>query len=65
MSSTTPKDETEQATPRIETRVEKVPGKNLLIHQTIITDVKPIAYYNAVIAKADSRIDQDPETKPD
>ena len=35
--------------PRIETRIEKLPGKNLLVHRTIITDVKPIAYYNAVI----------------
>ena len=39
--------------PRIETRVEKLPGKNLLVHRTIITDIKPIAYYNAVIENAD------------
>lgn len=38
--------------PKIEIRIEKVPGKNLIGHLTVITDVKPIAYYNAVIEKA-------------
>ena len=35
--------------PRVETRIVKLPGKSLIKHQTIITDIKPIAYYNAVI----------------
>lgn len=35
--------------PKIETIIEKVPGKNLIRHKTIITDVKPIQYYNDVI----------------
>jgi hypothetical protein len=35
--------------PKIETQIEKIPGKNLIRHKTIITDVKPIQYYNAVI----------------
>ena len=38
--------------PRIETRIEKIPGKNLIVHKTIIVDVKPIAYYNAAIERA-------------
>ena len=35
--------------PKIETVIEKLPGRNVLMHRTIITDYKPIAYYNAVI----------------
>jgi len=35
--------------PKVETKISKLPGKNLIMHQTIITDIKPIQYYNAVI----------------
>jgi len=38
--------------PKIETRIEKLKGKNLIKHQIIITDIKPIQYYNAVIKNA-------------
>ena len=43
------KEETLKRMPKVETLIEKVPGKNLIRHKTIITDVKPIQYYNAVI----------------
>jgi len=43
------KEEVLKAMPKIETKIEKIPGKNLLVHRTTITDVRPIAYYNAVI----------------
>ena len=49
MGLTSRKEEVLKRMPRIETRVEKIPGKNLIVHKTVITDVKPIAFYNAVI----------------
>jgi hypothetical protein len=38
--------------PRIEVQIEKIPGKNLIVHKTIIVDVKPIAYYNECIERS-------------
>ena len=43
------KEEILKRMPKVQTMIEKVPGKNLIRHMTIITDVKPIQYYNAVI----------------
>lgn len=43
------KEELLKRMPKVETQIEKIPGKNLIRHKTIITDVKPIQYYNAVI----------------
>ena len=37
----------------MQTEVEKVPGKNLIRHKTIIVDIKPIAYYNAAIERSE------------
>ncbi|MBS3141999.1 hypothetical protein J4464_01260 [Candidatus Woesearchaeota archaeon] len=53
MGLTSKKEEQIKSMPRIETRVEKLPGKNLLLHRTIISDIKPIAYYNAVIENSE------------
>ena len=53
MGLTERREEIVKAMPTVETRIEKLPGKNLIAHKTIITDVKPIAYYNAVIEKSD------------
>lgn len=53
MGLTTRKEEQIKRMPRIETVIEKIPGRNLIKHQIIITDVKPIQYYNAVIKNAE------------
>lgn len=53
MGLTTRKEEQIKKMPRIQTVIEKIPGKNLIRHQTIITDVKPIQYYNTVIKNSE------------
>ena len=53
MGLSTRKEENLRRMPKIETVIEKIPGKNLIRHKTIITDVKPIQYYNAVIRNSD------------
>ena len=40
--------------PKIETKISKIEGKNLIKHQIVITDVKPIQYYNAVITNTEA-----------
>ena len=36
-------------TPIVETRIAKSEDKNWIIHQTIITDIKPIGYLKKVL----------------
>ena len=56
MGLTTKREEQLKKMPRIDTIIEKIPGKNLIRHKTIITDVKPIQYYNAVIKNAEPEV---------
>ncbi|MFH1316901.1 MAG: hypothetical protein ABII01_05265 [Candidatus Woesearchaeota archaeon] len=56
MGLTTKREEQLKRMPRIETQIEKIPGKNLIRHKTVITDVKPVQYYNAVIQNTKEEI---------
>ncbi len=55
MGLTERKEEILKQMPKIETKITKIEGKNLIKHQTIITDVKPIQYYNAVIVNKEKK----------
>ena len=35
--------------PLIQTKVKKIKGTNLVLHQTIINDIRPIEYYKALV----------------
>ena len=50
MGLTAKKEEQLKKMPNIETRVRKSRDGRFLIHQTVITHVKPVAYYNAVLS---------------
>ncbi|MCB9358546.1 hypothetical protein H6503_01320 [Candidatus Woesearchaeota archaeon] len=47
--------------PLIQTRIRRVQDSNLILHQTIISDIRPIEYYEAVVDKTNGRM----ETKVD
>ena len=40
--------------PHIESRITKSKDGKFLIHKTVITDIKPVEYYNVVIESAGS-----------
>ena len=48
MGLTTKKEEQLRKMPYIETRVFKSKNGKLLVHKTVITDIKPLSYYQAV-----------------
>jgi len=52
MGLTTKREEILKNMPKIETKIEKIPGRNLIVHRIIFTDVRPIEYYNKVIQHA-------------
>jgi len=37
--------------PLIQTRVRRLKDSNLIVHQTVISDIRPIEYYEAVVDK--------------
>jgi len=43
--------------PLIKTRIRRIKDSNLILHQTIISDVKPIEYYEAVVNKKEERFE--------
>lgn len=49
MGLTNKKEEQLKAMPQIESRISKSKDGKFLIHQTIITHIKPSAYYEAVL----------------
>jgi len=49
MGLTAKKEEQLKKMPNIETRVRKSKDGKYLIHQTVITHVKPVGYYDAIL----------------
>jgi len=49
MGLTNKKEEQLKKMPAIETRVRKSQDGNFLVHQTIITHVRPMTYYKAIL----------------
>lgn len=49
MGLTAKKEDQLKRMPSIETRVRKSRDGKYLIHQTVITHVKPVAYYDAIL----------------
>jgi len=45
--------------PLIQTRVRRIKDTNLVLHQTIISDIRPIEYYEAVIDKKNKNTETD------
>jgi hypothetical protein len=43
--------------PLIKTRIRRIKDSNLILHQTIISDIKPIEYYEAIVDKKDSKFE--------
>lgn len=52
MGLTTNKEEQLKKMPRIETKIAKSKSGKFLVHQTIITHIRPMAYYQAIIDNA-------------
>lgn len=47
--------------PLIQTRIRRLKDSNMILHQTIISDIRPIEYYQAVVDKNNLKM----ETKID
>ena len=43
--------------PLIQTRIRRLKESNLILHQTIISDVRPIEYYEAVVDKQNEKME--------
>ena len=43
--------------PLIQTRIRRLKDSNLILHQTIISDLRPIEYYEAVIDTANASME--------
>lgn len=43
--------------PLIKTRIRRIKDSNLILHQTIISDIKPIEYYEAIVDKKDNKFE--------
>ena len=56
MGLTNKKEEQLRKMPYVESRVSKSKDGRFMIHKTVITDVKPVNYYNAVI---EGRVDEE------
>lgn len=57
MTITTKKLEQLKKMPLIQTRIRRVKDSNLILHQTIVSDVRPIQYYEAVVDKSNSKLE--------
>lgn len=42
--------------PLIETKIKRLRGTNLVLHQTIISDIRPVEYYEAIV---DNKIEEE------
>ena len=49
MGLTNKKEEQLRTMPLIESRVFKSKNGNFMVHKTVITDIKPVNYYKAVV----------------
>ena len=47
--------------PLIQTRIRRLKESNLILHQTIISDVRPIEYYEAVVDKNNTKVETNVE----
>ena len=43
--------------PLIQTRLRRVKDSNLILHQTIISDLRPIEYYEAVVDRSNGEME--------
>ena len=43
--------------PLLQTKIRRLKDSNLVLHQTIISDVRPIEYYEAVIDTANASME--------
>jgi hypothetical protein len=43
--------------PLIQTRIRRLKDSSLILHQTIISDVRPIEYYEAVVDRKNERME--------
>jgi len=43
--------------PLIQTRIRRIKDSNLILHQTVISDVRPIEYYQAVVDKTNEKME--------
>lgn len=43
--------------PLVQTRIRRLKDTNLIIHQTIISDIRPLEYYQAVVDKSNNRLE--------
>jgi len=47
--------------PLIQTRIRRLKDTNMILHQTIISDIRPLEYYEAVVDRKNTAV----ETKMD
>ena len=57
MSLTTKKIEQLKKMPLIQTRIRRIKDSNLILHQTIISDIRPIEYYEAVVDRSNPLVE--------
>lgn len=43
--------------PLIQTKIRRIKDTNLILHQTIISDIRPIEYYEAALDKDDETLE--------
>jgi hypothetical protein len=43
--------------PLIQTRIRRLKDSNLILHQTTISDIKPIEYYEAVVDRENEKME--------
>jgi hypothetical protein len=43
--------------PLMQTRIRRLKDSNLILHQTIISDLRPIEYYQAVVDKKNNNME--------
>ena len=43
--------------PLIQTRIRRLKDSNLILHQTIISDIRPIEYYEAVVDRGNTEME--------
>jgi hypothetical protein len=43
--------------PLIQTKIRRLKDTNLILHQTIISDIRPIEYYEAVVDKKNDKME--------
>ncbi|MFT7615920.1 MAG: hypothetical protein ACI8Y7_000747 [Candidatus Woesearchaeota archaeon] len=58
MGLTTKKEEELKKMPKVEFHVRKSKDGNYIIHETKITDIKPIAYYDKVLAQEEESVEE-------